>query len=86
MVTVPPEGGKTKAAATAALQSLGFIVDVVYAVTTDKHDVGRVLTESPTRGTSVPKGSTVTLTVGQSPGGTTTTSTTTTGTSTLPGV
>jgi len=86
MVSVPAEAGKTKAAATAALQALGFKVNVVYAVTTNKKDVGHVLSELPARGTSVPKGSTVTLTVGQTQSGTTTTSTSTTGTSTLPGV
>jgi serine/threonine-protein kinase len=85
MVTVPRETGMTRKAAVAALKKLGFNVTVVLEQTTDNKQVGKVMSESPTEGTSVPKGSTVTIMVGEQVTSTTT-STSTTGTSTLPGV
>jgi serine/threonine-protein kinase len=68
-VEVPSVVGMTEADATAALRSAGFEVAVQHQTVLDAADVGRVIDQSPNAGTRAPKGSTVTITVGQALGG-----------------
>jgi serine/threonine-protein kinase len=63
-VTVPDVVNRTESGARTTLVNASLKVTVVYAPTTpDK--VGLVLSQSPAAGTSVPRNSTVTITVGQ---------------------
>jgi beta-lactam-binding protein with PASTA domain len=78
-VSVPDERGQTAATAQAALQAAGFTVNTVAVSTTHSSQDGVVITQSPAGGTA-PKGSTVTIGVGQFSGTTTTTPSATTST------
>jgi serine/threonine-protein kinase len=76
-VTVPSVVGKTQADATAQLQAAGLTVSVVNQPGS-KHDVGRVIDQTPSASASVNAGSTVVIVVGtesttSSSGATTTT-------------
>ena len=64
-VTVPDVVGKTEADAKAVLTGAGFTVNVVNQPVLDPDQDGRVIDQSPNSGASRPKGSTVTITVGQ---------------------
>lgn len=61
MVTVPNVVGKNRAEATAALEAVGFAVKVEYPLIFGTFD--RVHSQTPGAGTSLPKGSTVTIDV-----------------------
>jgi eukaryotic-like serine/threonine-protein kinase len=74
-VAVPNVIGRTQSDATAALAGAGFNV-VVVQVPSSSSNMGRVITQSPDAGTSVDRGTQVTITVGTGPSGSTTTSTT----------
>jgi beta-lactam-binding protein with PASTA domain/predicted Ser/Thr protein kinase len=79
-VSVPTVTGQTAGSATSQLQNAGFKVAQKLRTVTDPHQDGVVLRETPPGGTNRPKGSTVTIVVGQvSQTPTTTTSTTSTG-------
>jgi serine/threonine-protein kinase len=80
-VAVPDERGQPQAAAQAALQQAGFTVSVGMQSTTNPANAGMVLQQNPNSGTA-PKGSTVTIVVGQFSGPTSTSGGATT---TLPG-
>lgn len=86
---VPVENvvGDTQSAAESALSSQGFVVAVVYHQTLNPSEWGIVISQSPTGGTPAAPGSTVTITVGENPAGTTTTTTSpgSTTTTTAPG-
>src|SRR5262249_36003539 len=77
-VTVPPETGKTLAAAKADLLSKGFQVssNVPTQTVTDPQQDGKVVGMNPNAGTQVAPNTSVTLTIGvfTPPGSTTTTS------------
>ena len=75
--TVPDETRQTQAAATQALQNAGFKVNAVPQATSDPTQNGVVVSE-PDANTQQPKGSTITIYVGQYNGPPTTTGTTTT--------
>jgi eukaryotic-like serine/threonine-protein kinase len=64
-VTVPDVVGMSQDAATSQLQAAGFQVSVAKQSVNDPSEDGKVLEQSPQGGTSAPKGSTVTITVGQ---------------------
>ncbi len=66
-VTVPDVEDQPEAAATAALQREGFVVDVRDVPATDPGDVGIVVSQSPSANGEVEPGSTVTITVGRTP-------------------
>jgi eukaryotic-like serine/threonine-protein kinase len=74
-VAVPNVIGRTQSDATAALTGAGFNVTVVQ-VPSSSSNMGRVITQSPDAGTTVDRGTQVTITVGTGPSGSTTTSTT----------
>jgi serine/threonine-protein kinase len=74
-VPVPNVVGQTQAGATGTLQALDFKVSVQTVASTPAN-AGKVIAQSPTGGSTAPKGSTVTITVG-APVATTTTTTTT---------
>jgi serine/threonine-protein kinase len=78
--TVPDVKHQQAGAATSALQAAGFNVSQTTKPVTDASKDGIVQSESPGAGSSAPKGSTVTIVVGQfkQQGGTTSTPTTTT--------
>jgi serine/threonine-protein kinase len=80
-VPVPDERNQPQAAAQAALQQAGFTVTVGMQSTPNPANAGIVLQQNPNSGTA-PKGSTVTIVVGQFSGTTTTSGGATT---TLPG-
>jgi serine/threonine-protein kinase len=61
MVVVPNVVGKNRADATAALQAAGFAVKVEYPLIFGTFD--RVHSQNPKAGTSLAKGSTVTIDV-----------------------
>jgi eukaryotic-like serine/threonine-protein kinase len=80
--TVPGVGGESASTAASQLKAAGFnVVQKVRTVTNQNND-GIVLNQSPSPGTRVPKGSTVTITVGHYTPPTTTTPTTSTTTPT----
>jgi beta-lactam-binding protein with PASTA domain/tRNA A-37 threonylcarbamoyl transferase component Bud32 len=70
--TVPNVVGDTQSDATDELTNAGFDVTVVQVPSTAQN-AGRVITQNPTAGTSANKGSTVVITVGTGPSGTSTT-------------
>src|SRR5205085_270613 len=72
-VTVPDVVGMTQAQATSTLQGAGFHVVSQDQLTTHAAENGHVLSQTPNAGTKADKGSTVTITVGRTAGGTTTT-------------
>ncbi|MDQ1403087.1 MAG: eukaryotic-like serine/threonine-protein kinase [Actinomycetota bacterium] len=74
-VTVPDVMGMTQTQATQTLQNAGFHVVSQDQFTTHSSENGRVLDQSPNAGTKADKGSTVTITVGRSPAGSTTSTT-----------
>ena len=78
-VTVPPVGGDPAAGAVSALQSAGFTVVRQTRAVTDPTRAGTVVAQAPSGGSSRPKGSPVTITIGSYRG--TTTSTTSTSSS-----
>jgi serine/threonine-protein kinase len=82
--TVPSVKGQPASAATSALKAAGFTVNQTTQDVKKKREDGVVLSESPAGGTSVKKGSSVTIVVGHyvAPTPTTTTPTTTTPTTT----
>jgi eukaryotic-like serine/threonine-protein kinase len=73
-VQVPNVIGQTQSAATQALTNAGLDVRVVQVPSTAPNN-GKVITQSPTSGSTVDRGTTVTIDVGTGPGGSTTTST-----------
>ncbi|MFT3851805.1 MAG: Stk1 family PASTA domain-containing Ser/Thr kinase [Ilumatobacteraceae bacterium] len=76
-VSVPPVEGKTEADARAALQAAGLDVSVSYVtVAFGSNDDGKVISQSPSDGSSVNPNSTVKLKVGKAVQPATTTSTT----------
>ena len=75
-VAVPTVVGRSELSAEEALERAGFGSSVSSVVTGEAGDVGKVLRQSPSGGTHVPKGSTVRIFVGVS-GGTSTPTTTT---------
>jgi serine/threonine-protein kinase len=72
---VPNVVGQTQAAATSTLQSAGFNVTTT-TIASEAASLGRVISQTPTSGTTTTPGATITLTIGA--GGITTTSSTTT--------
>jgi len=75
-VAVPSVQGQSEAAATQAIQARGLDVNVTpKTVASDDPNVGRVISQDPTGGTTVDPGSTVTITVGVAGPAPTTTST-----------
>jgi serine/threonine-protein kinase len=72
---VPNVVGQTQAAATSTLQSAGFNVTTT-TVASEAASLGKVISQTPTGGTTTTPGATITLTIGA--GGITTTSSTTT--------
>ena len=70
-VPVPDATGQSQDSATALLRSYGFKVSVKKQSTTDPGEDGLVVSQTPAVGTLAPKGSTVTIFVGQLVGGTT---------------
>ncbi|MGH9066491.1 MAG: PASTA domain-containing protein, partial [Acidimicrobiales bacterium] len=93
--TVPPVTGETQSAASNALTNAGFNPQVTYQTVTDPTQDGIVQSETPAANSTQPKGTTVTIVVGQytappsttakpTTTSTTTTSTTTTSTTTPP--
>ena len=77
-VTVPNVVGETQSQAQSDLTNAGFQVSVVYTNVSNPRDYGVVVQQNPQGGQSASQGSTVTITVGQSPVSTTTAPTTTT--------
>ncbi len=73
-VSVPNVVGQTQGDATAALTNAGLDVRVVQ-VPSSTSNTGKVITQNPTSGNEVNKGSQVAITVGTGPSGSTTTST-----------
>jgi beta-lactam-binding protein with PASTA domain/tRNA A-37 threonylcarbamoyl transferase component Bud32 len=73
-VQVPNVIGQTQSAATSALTGAGLDVRVVQVPSTAPN-TGKVITQSPSFGSTVDRGTTVTIDVGTGPGGSTTTST-----------
>jgi serine/threonine-protein kinase len=73
-VQVPNVIGQTQSAATQALTDAGLDVRVVQVPSTAPNN-GKVITQTPSFGSTVDRGSTVTIDVGTGPGGSTTTST-----------
>jgi eukaryotic-like serine/threonine-protein kinase len=71
---VPDVVGDDQSDATSALTNAGLDVRVVQ-VPSSASNTGKVITQDPSAGTEVNKGSQVTITVGTGPGGVTTTST-----------
>jgi beta-lactam-binding protein with PASTA domain/tRNA A-37 threonylcarbamoyl transferase component Bud32 len=66
--------GLSTVAARGFLEQAGFKVDVAFQdLAAGSPNIGRVISVSPTEGTKVPQGSTVTMTVGRGPVATTTT-------------
>jgi serine/threonine-protein kinase len=86
-VAVPTVVGTSELTAEEALERAGLGSSVSSVVTGESADVGKVLRQSPSGGTHIPKGATVKLFVGVSGGGSTTPTTTspTTTTPTTPG-
>ena len=82
-VAVPTVVGRSELSAEEALERAGLSSSVSSVVTGEAADVGKVLRQSPSGGTHLPKGSTVRIFVGVSGGGSTT-PTTTTPTTTTP--
>jgi serine/threonine-protein kinase len=74
-ITVPDLSGQTQAQASAALTGAGLVGQFTAQPTTDQHQNGVVISESPGAGTTVKKGSTVNVVIGQFRAPTTTTST-----------
>jgi len=72
---VPNVVGQTQAAATSTLQSAGFNVTTT-TIASEAASLGKVISQTPTSGTTITPGATITLTIGA--GGITTTSSTTT--------
>jgi serine/threonine-protein kinase len=73
-VQVPNVIGQTQSAATQTLTNAGLDVRVVQVPSTAPN-TGQVITQSPSSGSTVDRGSAVTIDVGTGPGGSTTTST-----------
>jgi serine/threonine-protein kinase len=73
-VQVPNVIGQTQSSATSTLTGAGLDVRVVQ-VPSSPSNTGKVITQSPTAGNTVDRGTTVTIDVGTGPGGSTTTST-----------
>jgi len=65
IVAVPALIGLTEGAAQSALSALGLAAAVLFVMVINQAQVGRVLAQSPTAGTTVAAGSTVTITVGR---------------------
>jgi beta-lactam-binding protein with PASTA domain len=63
---VPDVTGEDQQTATSQLQSAGFTVQVIEVPATDPSQAGTVLDEQPAGGTRAPKGSQITIYVGQS--------------------
>jgi beta-lactam-binding protein with PASTA domain len=80
---VPTVVGRSELSAEETLERAGLGSSVSSVVTGEAADVGKVLRQSPSGGTHLPKGSTVKIFVGVSGGGSTT-PTTTTPTTTTP--
>src|SRR5205823_13631448 len=70
-LSVPDVTSQDQQSASSALRSAGFKVSVQKQTVNDPGLEGIVLEQSPRAGTKAPKGSTVTITIGQ-PSGTTT--------------
>jgi cytoskeletal protein RodZ len=64
MVTVPNVVGKRTAAATATLRSAGFSVATASVPTAKRREIGRVISQSPSAGSTATRGSVVTIFVG----------------------
>ena len=75
-VTVPPVGGDPASGAVSALQSAGFTVVRETRPVTDQSRAGTVVAQSPSGGSSRPKGSSVTIAIGSYRGTTTPTTST----------
>jgi serine/threonine-protein kinase len=73
-VQVPNVIGQTQSAATSALTGAGLDVRVVQ-VPSSAPNTGKVITQTPSSGSTVDRGTTVTIDVGTGPGGSSTTST-----------
>jgi serine/threonine-protein kinase len=80
--SVPSVTGQTASAATSSLKAAGFNVTQTTQNTAKKHQDGKVLSQSPSGGTSAKKGSSITIVVGHYVAPTPTTPTTTTPTTT----
>ncbi len=65
---VPNVVGQDQQTATSTLRSAGFTVQVIMVPTTDPSQAGNVVDEQPAGGTKAPKGSQVTIYVGQTSG------------------
>src|SRR5262249_5070626 len=76
-VSIPSVVGQTAGQATQTLEAAGFKVSQQYQSVTDPSQQGIVQQQSPDGGTSAPRGSTVTIVVGQYSQPPTTTTTTT---------
>jgi serine/threonine-protein kinase len=78
-VVVPSVKGQSESAATQTIQAKGLQVNVdPKTVSSGDPNIGRVIDQSPSAGTSVDPNSTVTITVGVAGSSSTSTSTTTT--------
>jgi beta-lactam-binding protein with PASTA domain/predicted Ser/Thr protein kinase len=66
-VTVPDVRGESEAQAKSDLHGAGFSVNAVQQTTSDKTQVGNVVSQSPVGNTQLAQGSTVTITIGQAP-------------------
>ncbi|MGH9001028.1 MAG: PASTA domain-containing protein, partial [Acidimicrobiia bacterium] len=91
-VQVPSVVNQTEESATGELEALGFTVEVEFVTTTNPSRDGLVLSQTPQAGTSLPRGSTVTIQVSEFLGGggggnggsTSTTTSTTSGSASTP--
>jgi serine/threonine-protein kinase len=80
--TVPDVLGESSSLAAGDLRAAGFRVETAHAAAGEPSQAGLVLRQSPSPGTKAPKGSTVTITVGEAASQTNTTPTTPTTTTT----
>jgi beta-lactam-binding protein with PASTA domain len=74
--TIPSVVGLSQGSATSALQAQGFHVNVTHQAVLDPTQDGKVVDQNPSGGGTAPSGSTVTITVGQFGGSSSSTSTT----------
>jgi len=74
-IAVPDVKGRGQRAAEDILRNAGFSVSTTFDTVTNPGDVGKVISQDPPVGTQRAAGSTVTIVIGQLPGGGTTTTT-----------